>query len=63
VIKWKPVRRGNHWLDCGVGASIVGNLGGIHVLEQPRIEASRNPEPGQPAVMTPDGRPFSILER
>jgi hypothetical protein len=68
VIKWKAVRRGNHWLDCGVGASIVGHFGGVRVLPEERGRGTGDggrgaDETPQPAVMTPDGRPFSILER
>ena len=64
VIRWKVVRRGNHWLDTGVGASVVGHFGGVRVVPEPRPPASQQQQPtNQPAVVTPDGRPFSILER
>jgi phage terminase large subunit GpA-like protein len=64
VIRWVVVRRANHWLDCGVGASVVGHFGGARVLPADRIQ---KPDSGShqvaPAVVTPDGRPFLITER
>lgn len=60
--KWVTVRRGNHQGDASVGNCVLAHYGGIRVMPQPKQPAKPKPD-SSPAVVTPDGRPFSILER
>lgn len=55
----------NHLLDAVVNACIGGHYVGVR-LGRSSEPAAKSPQPvqtTQPAVHTPDGRPFSILER
>lgn len=54
----------NHLLDAVVNASIAGHFVGVRVTEPPRPQHQVEQPPAMsPAVRTPDGQPYSILER
>ena len=56
----------NHLLDAVVNACLAGHFVGVRVVEPDRNQEPvvRKQEPvASPAVQTPDGRPYSILER
>lgn len=60
---WVSTRRGNHQLDASVGNCVLAHFGGIRVLPKPK-QTPQPPAPNsQPSVHTPDGRPYSILDR
>jgi phage terminase large subunit GpA-like protein len=65
VTKWIRLRQTNHYLDCGVIASLIGHFLGVRIVREPRPPRSeaRSHESDPPAVHTPDGRPFLITER
>ena len=64
IIKWHKKKRDNHYLDCGVYASVAGHICGVRVGRR-ETKPAGTPETGVvgTVITTPDGRPFLATER
>lgn len=64
VVRWKRIRRANHFLDAGTYACCAGHIAGVRLAEPTRAvgtDTSRAEKP--PALTMPDGRPYLVTER
>jgi hypothetical protein len=67
IERFERLRRTNHYLDAGAINSAAAHYTGVRLAKPAPPTAShsalRAPSSALPPLMTPDGRPFSILDR
>lgn len=63
LVRFERLRRTNHFLDGSAGASAAGHFCGVRLTRPAAPRRRSDPSPPSAGLETPDGRPFSILER